>query len=58
MLAKTLIYWPGYHDDVDTICLECEQCRQNQIMPKNIPQFHVQADNPGDIYECDVATSI
>ena len=23
-------------------------------MPKNVPQFHVQADNPGKIYGCDI----
>ena len=54
MLAKTLIYWPGYNYDIETMCLECEECTQNQTMPKNVPQFHIQVDNPGEIYGCDV----
>ena len=55
LLAKTLVYWSGYNSDIKTICKQCEQCRENQIMPQNVPKFHVQGSEPGEIYGCDVA---
>ena len=51
LLAKNLVYWPGYSNDVKTIC---EQCRENPIMPQNVPKFHVEANEPGEIYGCDI----
>ena len=51
LLAKNLVYWPGYSNDIETICKQCEQCRENQIMPQNVPKFHVEANEPGEIYE-------
>ena len=29
MLAKTLVYWPVYNDDIEAMCQECEQCTEN-----------------------------
>ena len=48
------MYWPGYSNDIWTICKQCEQCRENQIMPQNVPKFQVEANEPGKIYGCDV----
>ena len=54
LLAKTLVYWHGYNSDTKAIGKQCEQCRENWIMPPNVPKFHVQASEPGEIYGCDV----
>ena len=54
LLAKNLVYWPGYNSDIKTICMQCEQCRENQIMPQNVPKFHVEANEPGEIYGHDI----
>ena len=51
LLAKTLVYWLRYSSDIEAIC---KQCRENQIMPQNVPKFHVQANKPREIYGCDV----
>ena len=55
LLARTLIYWPNWNDDVEHVCSECVTCRENQHMPPNIPQFQVSAKGPGEVYGCDVA---
>ena len=54
LLAKTLVYWPGYNNEVKTICKQCKQCRENQIMPQNVPNLQVQASKPGEIYGWDI----
>ena len=54
MLAKTLVYWPNYNNDVKAMCQQCDQCKENQAMPANVPKFHVKANNPGEIYGCDI----
>ena len=35
LLAKNLVYWPAYSNDTETIC---KQCRENQVMPQNVPR--------------------
>ena len=55
LLARTLIYWPNWNDDVECVCNECKTCRENQHMPPNIPKFQVNARGPGEVYGCDVA---
>ena len=54
LLARTLVYWPNWDDDVEHVCNECETCRENQHMPPNIPKFQVNARGPGEVYGCDV----
>ena len=54
LLAKTLVYWSSYNNDVEAICKKCEQCRENQIMPRNVPKIPVQASEPREIYGCDI----
>ena len=39
LLGQTLIYWPNWNNDVDKMCLECDLCRENQMMPANVPKF-------------------
>ena len=55
LLVKTLVYWPRYNSDVKAMCQECDQHRENQTMPANVPQLHVRADNQGEVYGCDIA---
>ena len=55
LLARTLIYWPNWNDDIKHVCNECETCRENQHMPPNIPKFQVNAREPGEVYGCDIA---
>ena len=54
LLARTLIYWPNWNDDVECVCNECTACREHQHMPPNIPQFQVSAKGPGEVYGCDI----
>ena len=55
LLARTLIYWPNWNDDIEHVCNECESCRENQHMPPNIPKFQLNARGLGEVYGCDVA---
>ena len=54
LLARTLLYWPKWNEDIEQVCVECETCRENQHMPSNIPKFQVNARGPGEVYGCDV----
>ena len=54
LLARMLIYWPNWNDDIEYVCSKCVTCRENQHMPPNIPQFQVSAKGPGKVYGCDV----
>ena len=36
LLARTLVYWPNWNDDIEHVCNECKTCRENQHMPPNI----------------------
>ena len=54
LLARTLVYWPNWNDDVKHVCNECETCRENQHMPPNIPKFQVNARGLGEVYGCDI----
>ena len=36
LLGKNLVYSLGYSSDIEAICKQCEQCRENQIMPQNV----------------------
>ena len=40
LLARTLVYWPRWNEDIKQVCAECETCCQNQHMPQNTPQFY------------------
>ena len=55
LLARTLIYWPSWNDDIKCVCNECEIYRENQHMPPNIPKFQVNAKGSDEVYGCDVA---
>ena len=48
LLARTLVYWPKWNEDIEQVCAECESCRENQHMPPNIPKFQVNARGPGE----------
>ena len=54
LLARTLIYWPNWNDDIECVCNECETCGENQHMPPNIPKFQVNTRGLGEVYGCDV----
>ena len=54
LLARTLIYWPNWNDDIKHVCSECVTRRENQQMPPNIPKFQVRVRDPGEVYGCDV----
>ena len=55
LMARTLVYWPRWNEDIDKLCAECSICHENQNMPANIPKFQVKAMYPGHIYGVDVA---
>ena len=55
LLARTLMYWPNWNNDVKRLCIECDTCTENQAMPANMPKFQVNAMYPGEIYGIDVA---
>ena len=48
-LAKNLVYWSGYNSGIEAICKQCEQCRENQIMPQDVPKFQIQAGETREI---------
>ena len=54
LLGWTLMYWPNWNHDIETMCQACEACRENQAMPVNILKFKVKANHPGEIYGVDV----
>ena len=54
LLARMLIYWPNWNDDVEHVCSKCVTCRENQQKPPNIPKFQVRARGPGEVYGCDI----
>ena len=54
LLARTLVYWPKWNEDIEQVCADCESCRENQHMPPNIPKFQVNARGPGEVYGCDI----
>ena len=54
LLARILVYWPKWNEDIEQVCAECESCRETQHMPPNIPKFQVNARGPGEVYGCDV----
>ena len=55
LLARTLVYWPKWNEDIKQVCVEYETYRENQHMPPNIPKFQVNVRGPGEVYGCDVA---
>ena len=55
LLARTLMYWPNWNNDVEKLCIECETCWENQEMPANMPEFQVNSTHPGEIYGIDIA---
>ena len=55
LLARTLIYWPNWNDDIEHVCSECATCRENQHMTPNIPKFQVSVRGPGEVYGMDIA---
>ena len=55
LMARTLVYWPRWNEDIDKLYAECSKCHENQNMPANIPKFQVKAMYPGHIYGVDVA---
>ena len=55
LMARTLVYWPQWNEDMEKLCAECNICHENQNMPVNIPKFQVKAMYPGHIYGLDVA---
>ena len=54
LLARTLVYWSNWNDDIECVCNEYETCRENQHMPPNIPKFQVNTKGLGEVYGCDV----
>ena len=55
LMAKTLVYWPRWNEDIDKLCAECSVCHENQNMPANVPKFQIKAMYPGHIYGIDIA---
>ena len=55
LLARTLVFWPKWNEDIEQVCAECESCRENQHIPPNIPKFQVNARGLGEVYSCDIA---
>ena len=55
LLARTLIYWPNWNEDIANMCKECTICRENQAMPNNIPKYKVTASHVGEVFGIDVA---
>ena len=55
LMARTLVYWPRWNEDIEKLCTECNICCENQNMPANVPKFQVKAMYPGHIYGIDVA---
>ena len=55
LLARMLIYWPKWNDDIKRVCSSCEICKENQHMLPNVPKFQVNARGPGEIYGIDIA---
>ena len=54
LLARTLVYWPNWNDEIEKTCAECEICHQNQHMPPNTPSFTVKSSYPGEVYGMDI----
>ena len=55
LLARTLIYWPNWNEDIANMCKDCTICRENQTMPNNIPKYKVTANHVGEVFGIDVA---
>ena len=55
LMARILVYWPKWNEDIDRLCAECSVCHENQNMPANVPKFQVKAMYPGHIYGVNVA---
>ena len=55
LLGRTLMYWPKWNNDVETMCQTCETCKENQAMPANTQKFKVKANHPGEVYGIDIA---
>ena len=55
LLARTLVYWPRWSEDIKQVCAGCEVCCENQHMPLNTPSFTVKANYPGEVYGMDIA---
>ena len=55
LMARMLVYWPKWNEDIDKLCAECSVCHENENMPANVPKFQVEAMYPGHIYGRDVA---
>ena len=49
------MYWPNWNNNVEKFCMECDICRENQMMPANMPKFQVIATHPRETYGIDVA---
>ena len=54
LLGRTLIFWPNWNNDIKRMCQECDLCRENQMMPANVPKFQVTATHVGEIYGIDI----
>ena len=39
----------------ETLCQECDLCRESQMIPANMPKFQVNATHPGETYGVDIA---
>ena len=55
LLGCTLMYWPNWNNDIETTCQTCNLCKENQLMPTNVPKFQVKAYFPKEVYGVDVA---
>ena len=55
LMARTLVYWPRWNEDIERLCAECSTCHKNQNIPTNVPKFQVKAMYPGHIYGIDIA---
>ena len=55
LLARILVYWPNWNDEIKKTCAECEICCQNQHMPHNTPSFTVKSNYLGEVYGMNVA---
>lgn len=54
LLGRTLLFWPNWNADIKRVCQTSDLCRQNQMIPGNIPKFQVSAAHPGEIYGINV----
>ena len=53
LLARTLIYWPNWNDDVEPVCNEYVE--RTNICLQIFSKFQVNARGLGEVYGCDVS---